>query len=192
MNGCDSGGSTKACAWGVWSQPRGGTFKYQQGAVTVSLSLFLARFLFLVRLSFSLTHSLSYISSWIKCVCARKNQRTHTYTHTHTHTHIPRYWTEEEHLRFLDSNVCVCGIGVCVCVCVCESGIHVCRYWTEEEHQRFLDAIQNYGHKDVKAIASVVGTRNATQVFSLNVMCVCVYVRMFIFAYVYRVRFRHT
>ena len=38
------------------------------------------------------------------------------------------------------------------------------RYWTEEEHQRFLDAIQNYGHKDVKAIASVVGTRNATQV----------------------------
>ena len=88
--------------------------------------------------------------------------------------------------------MCVCGIGVCVCVCVCESGIHVCRYWTEEEHQRFLDAIQNYGHKDVKAIASVVGTRNATQVFSLNVMCVCVYVRMFIFAYVYRVRFRHT
>lgn len=38
------------------------------------------------------------------------------------------------------------------------------RYWTEEEHQRFLDAIQNYGHKDVKAIASVVGTRSATQV----------------------------
>ena len=47
-------------------------------------------------------------------------------------------------------------------MCVC--GVYVCRYWTEEEHQRFLDAIQNYGHKDVKAIASVVGTRNATQV----------------------------
>jgi len=38
------------------------------------------------------------------------------------------------------------------------------RYWTEEEHLRFLDAIENYGHKDVKAIASFVGTRNATQV----------------------------
>jgi SHAQKYF class myb-like DNA-binding protein len=40
----------------------------------------------------------------------------------------------------------------------------MCRYWTEEEHQRFLHAIQNYGHKDVKAIASLVGTRSATQV----------------------------
>jgi len=38
------------------------------------------------------------------------------------------------------------------------------RYWSEEEHQRFLVAIQTYGHKDVKAIASVVRTRNATQV----------------------------
>mmetsp|Transcript_14117 Transcript_14117/g.20528 ORF Transcript_14117/g.20528 Transcript_14117/m.20528 type:complete len:431 (+) Transcript_14117:168-1460(+) len=38
------------------------------------------------------------------------------------------------------------------------------RYWTEEEHQRFLDAIDHYGHKDVKTIATAVGTRNATQV----------------------------
>mmetsp|Transcript_27691 Transcript_27691/g.43229 ORF Transcript_27691/g.43229 Transcript_27691/m.43229 type:complete len:479 (-) Transcript_27691:207-1643(-) len=38
------------------------------------------------------------------------------------------------------------------------------RYWTEEEHQRFLEAIKSYGHKDVKAIASIVGTRSATQV----------------------------
>ena len=38
------------------------------------------------------------------------------------------------------------------------------RYWTDDEHQRFLDAIQKFGHKDVKAIASFVGSRNATQV----------------------------
>ncbi|GJD05651.1 Myb-like protein I [Galdieria sulphuraria] len=38
------------------------------------------------------------------------------------------------------------------------------RYWTPEEHQRFLVAIQKYGHKDVKAIANYVGTRNRTQV----------------------------
>mmetsp|Transcript_35997 Transcript_35997/g.81022 ORF Transcript_35997/g.81022 Transcript_35997/m.81022 type:complete len:460 (-) Transcript_35997:206-1585(-) len=38
------------------------------------------------------------------------------------------------------------------------------RYWTDEEHQRFLDAIQKFGHKDVKAISQVVGTRSATQV----------------------------
>eukprot|EP00292_Cryptomonas_paramecium_P009876 CAMPEP_0113692708 /NCGR_PEP_ID=MMETSP0038_2-20120614/19247_1 /TAXON_ID=2898 /ORGANISM="Cryptomonas paramecium" /LENGTH=264 /DNA_ID=CAMNT_0000614675 /DNA_START=213 /DNA_END=1004 /DNA_ORIENTATION=- /assembly_acc=CAM_ASM_000170 len=38
------------------------------------------------------------------------------------------------------------------------------RYWTEEEHQRFLEAIQTIGHKDVKAIAQFVGTRNSTQV----------------------------
>ncbi|GJQ14121.1 hypothetical protein GpartN1_g5912.t1 [Galdieria partita] len=38
------------------------------------------------------------------------------------------------------------------------------RYWTPEEHQRFLEAIQKYGHKDVKAIANYVGTRNRTQV----------------------------
>jgi SHAQKYF class myb-like DNA-binding protein len=47
------------------------------------------------------------------------------------------------------------------------------RYWTEEEHQRFLDAIQNYGHKDVKAIASVVGTRSATQVVVCICLCLC-------------------
>ena len=58
-------------------------------------------------------------------------------------------------------------------MCVC--GVYVCRYWTEEEHQRFLDAIQNYGHKDVKAIASVVGTRNATQIVSLKMMCVYIH-----------------
>jgi SHAQKYF class myb-like DNA-binding protein len=38
------------------------------------------------------------------------------------------------------------------------------RYWTEEEHQRFLDALQSVGPKDVKAIASFVGSRSATQV----------------------------
>ena len=39
-----------------------------------------------------------------------------------------------------------------------------CRYWTEDEHQRFLDALQSVGPKDVKAIASFVGSRSATQV----------------------------
>jgi len=38
------------------------------------------------------------------------------------------------------------------------------RYWTAEEHQRFLEAIRKFGDKDVKAIASYVGSRNATQV----------------------------
>ncbi|EKX40377.1 hypothetical protein GUITHDRAFT_142870 [Guillardia theta CCMP2712] len=38
------------------------------------------------------------------------------------------------------------------------------RYWTEEEHQRFLEAVEKYGHKDVKSISSIVGTRSATQV----------------------------
>mmetsp|Transcript_4939 Transcript_4939/g.10955 ORF Transcript_4939/g.10955 Transcript_4939/m.10955 type:complete len:248 (-) Transcript_4939:215-958(-) len=38
------------------------------------------------------------------------------------------------------------------------------RYWTAEEHLRFLDAIQTIEHKDVKAIAQFVGTRNSTQV----------------------------
>ena len=38
------------------------------------------------------------------------------------------------------------------------------RYWTDEEHHRFLEAIQKFGHKDVKAISSFVGSRNATQV----------------------------
>mmetsp|Transcript_3586 Transcript_3586/g.8805 ORF Transcript_3586/g.8805 Transcript_3586/m.8805 type:complete len:427 (-) Transcript_3586:161-1441(-) len=38
------------------------------------------------------------------------------------------------------------------------------RYWTEEEHKRFLEAVEKYGHKDVKSISSIVGTRSATQV----------------------------
>jgi len=38
------------------------------------------------------------------------------------------------------------------------------RYWTVEEHQRFLEAIRKFGEKDVKAIASYVGSRNPTQV----------------------------
>jgi len=38
------------------------------------------------------------------------------------------------------------------------------RYWTAEEHQRYLEAIKKYGDRDVKSIASYVGTRNATQV----------------------------
>ena len=38
------------------------------------------------------------------------------------------------------------------------------RYWTDQEHERFLDAIQNFGHKNVKAISAYVGTRSATQV----------------------------
>lgn len=37
------------------------------------------------------------------------------------------------------------------------------RYWTEAEHTRFLDALQIVGPKDVKGMASIVGTRNATQ-----------------------------
>jgi len=40
------------------------------------------------------------------------------------------------------------------------------RYWTDDEHERFLDALEKFGHKDVKAIANYVGTRNATQVRS--------------------------
>lgn len=38
------------------------------------------------------------------------------------------------------------------------------RYWTPDEHQRFLQALAEFGPKDVRAIASFVGTRNATQV----------------------------
>jgi len=38
------------------------------------------------------------------------------------------------------------------------------RYWTPEEHKRFLEALQLYNHKDLKAIANHVGTRNQTQV----------------------------
>mmetsp|Transcript_11911 Transcript_11911/g.29841 ORF Transcript_11911/g.29841 Transcript_11911/m.29841 type:complete len:425 (-) Transcript_11911:71-1345(-) len=37
------------------------------------------------------------------------------------------------------------------------------RYWTEMEHTRFLEALQIVGPKDVKGIAQIVGTRNATQ-----------------------------
>ncbi|EGG24879.1 myb domain-containing protein [Cavenderia fasciculata] len=38
------------------------------------------------------------------------------------------------------------------------------RYWTPEEHNRFIEALSKFGHKDVKAIASYVGSRNPTQV----------------------------
>ena len=38
------------------------------------------------------------------------------------------------------------------------------RYWTQDEHHRCMDAIQKFGHKDAKGIASFVGSRNATQV----------------------------
>ncbi len=38
------------------------------------------------------------------------------------------------------------------------------RYWTPDEHQRFLEALQEFGPKDVRSIASYVGSRNATQV----------------------------
>mmetsp|Transcript_13614 Transcript_13614/g.26880 ORF Transcript_13614/g.26880 Transcript_13614/m.26880 type:complete len:374 (+) Transcript_13614:159-1280(+) len=37
------------------------------------------------------------------------------------------------------------------------------RYWTETEHTRFLEALQIVGPKDVKGIAQIVGSRNATQ-----------------------------
>uniref|UniRef100_A0A7S3EJP2 HTH myb-type domain-containing protein n=1 Tax=Rhodosorus marinus TaxID=101924 RepID=A0A7S3EJP2_9RHOD len=38
------------------------------------------------------------------------------------------------------------------------------RYWTPEEHERFIDAVKKFGAKDVRSVASYVGTRNATQV----------------------------
>ena len=38
------------------------------------------------------------------------------------------------------------------------------RYWTPDEHQRFLEALQEFGPKDVRSIATYVGSRNATQV----------------------------
>ena len=38
------------------------------------------------------------------------------------------------------------------------------RYWLKDEHQRFMDTIHKFGHKDMKGIASFVGSRNATQV----------------------------
>lgn len=38
------------------------------------------------------------------------------------------------------------------------------RYWTAEEHKQFLIGLERFGSRDVKAIAQLVGTRNATQV----------------------------
>jgi len=38
------------------------------------------------------------------------------------------------------------------------------RYWTTDEHKLFLEALKIYGHKDLRAISSFVGTRNMTQV----------------------------
>lgn len=38
------------------------------------------------------------------------------------------------------------------------------RYWTSNEHKRFLEALQKFGTKDVRSIATYVGSRNATQV----------------------------
>jgi len=38
------------------------------------------------------------------------------------------------------------------------------RYWTAEEHHQFLIGLEKYGPRDVKSIAALVGTRNATQV----------------------------
>jgi len=38
------------------------------------------------------------------------------------------------------------------------------RYWRKDEHERFLEALEKFGKKDVKSIASYVGTRNPTQV----------------------------
>lgn len=38
------------------------------------------------------------------------------------------------------------------------------RYWTPVEHKLFLEALNKYGHKDLRAISSHVGTRNMTQV----------------------------
>jgi len=43
------------------------------------------------------------------------------------------------------------------------SGPTQSRYWTAEEHARFLEALRRYGHKDLKAIAAAVATRNQTQ-----------------------------
>ena len=38
------------------------------------------------------------------------------------------------------------------------------RYWLPEEHERFLTALKMYGNKDIKSIASFVGSRNCAQV----------------------------
>lgn len=38
------------------------------------------------------------------------------------------------------------------------------RYWTAEEHHQFLVGLEKYGPRDVKSIAALVTTRNATQV----------------------------
>ena len=40
------------------------------------------------------------------------------------------------------------------------------RYWSEDEHRRFLEAVRCFGAHNHKAIASHVGSRNATQVRS--------------------------
>jgi len=40
------------------------------------------------------------------------------------------------------------------------------RYWTTEEHNHFLQGLERYGTRDFKAIAQVVGSRNATQVLT--------------------------
>eukprot|EP00871_Galdieria_phlegrea_P000311 jgi/Galph1/1280/GphlegSOOS_G6103.1 len=37
------------------------------------------------------------------------------------------------------------------------------RYWTAEEHRRFLEALSQFGHRDLKAISSYVGTRSIIQ-----------------------------
>lgn len=38
------------------------------------------------------------------------------------------------------------------------------RYWTADEHKQFLVGLEKFGTRDVKSIATFVGTRNATQV----------------------------
>eukprot|EP00188_Purpureofilum_apyrenoidigerum_P003927 Plantae.Rhodophyta-Purpureofilum_apyrenoidigerum.ctg426.p1 GENE.Plantae.Rhodophyta-Purpureofilum_apyrenoidigerum.ctg426~~Plantae.Rhodophyta-Purpureofilum_apyrenoidigerum.ctg426.p1 ORF type:complete len:245 (+),score=52.45 Plantae.Rhodophyta-Purpureofilum_apyrenoidigerum.ctg426:300-1034(+) len=38
------------------------------------------------------------------------------------------------------------------------------RYWTQQEHEKFIDALKLFGARDVRNIASFVGTRNPTQV----------------------------
>lgn len=38
------------------------------------------------------------------------------------------------------------------------------RYWTPDEHRLFLEALNQFGHKDLRAISGYVGTRNMTQV----------------------------
>ena len=46
----------------------------------------------------------------------------------------------------------------------------------ETQHRFFFFLFSSsHGHKDVQAIASFVGTRNATQIVSLNMMCVYIH-----------------